>query len=57
MKLYKVPKFSLIAIDNERFKFYRIDGAYSYCETMKGEVVHIHANTEVEVLGKFKIGG
>ena len=54
MKLYNVPQYSIIAIDNERFKFYRIDGAYSYCETIKGDLVHISANADVEVVGKFE---
>ena len=53
MKLYNVPRKSIISIDNERFKFYRVDGMYSYCEDMKGNTVHIHCCAEVKVVGEF----
>jgi hypothetical protein len=53
MKLYKVDRYSLISIDNERFKFYRIDGMFSYCEDMKGNPVHIHCCAEVKVIESF----
>ena len=55
MKLYKVPQKSIIQLDNERFKFYRIDGMYSYCEDMKGNIVNIHCCAEVKVLGELDI--
>lgn len=53
MKLYEIPKLSKIQIKNEKSTyiiFYHIDGAYSYCETELGSVVHLSASTELELL-------
>ena len=64
MKLYEVPNHSWIivkeaetpppgakAVDvGQMIKFHHIDGMYSYCKTVDGDVVHLPAWTEVEVL-------
>ena len=65
MKLYDVPRNSKIRIIDEDVKnppaslkqntgdvldFHHIDGMYSYCKDKEGNVVHIAAWTEVEVL-------
>ena len=53
MKLYDVPRCSMISIDNERFKFYRVDGMYSFCQDMKGNTVHMHCCADVKVIESF----
>ena len=64
MKLYDVPRNSRIKIINDikvppgapeltegqELNFRRIDGMYSYCTTDSGEVAHLVAWAEVEVL-------
>lgn len=54
-KLYQIPRGSTILCEttdgSKRITFHKIDGAYSYCTTEKGNVVHIAAwqpLTEVE---------
>lgn len=52
VKLYHVPRRSLVVLPcGTRLRFHHIDGMYSYCESMTGEVVHLAAWTEVIVLG------
>ena len=52
MKLYEIPKLSKIVVplsDGSLFLiFHKIDGAYSYCVTENGSVIHLSANTELE---------
>ena len=48
MKLYHVKMNSIITVGGEKFYFYHIDGMYSYCKTMDGNVVHIAAWEDVE---------
>ena len=53
MKLYQIPKMSKIMIESSVASyviFYHIDVAYSYCETEHGEIVHLSASTELELL-------
>ena len=63
MKLYEVPKHTWIVVKEAEFpppggvsvrtgqmiKFHYVDGMYSYCKTVDGDVVHLPAWTEVEV--------
>ena len=52
MRLYEIPNRSTIhceASDGSTFIiFHHLDGMYSYCETEKGNVVHLWASTEIE---------
>ena len=50
MKLYDVPRNTRIKVGDRELNFHRIDGAYSYCTTDKGEPVHLAAWTEVEIV-------
>lgn len=50
MKLYEVPRNTRIKVEDLELNFHRIDGAYSYCTTDKGETVHLAAWTEVEIV-------
>ena len=64
MELYKVPRNSRIKVktedkvppgapqitEGEELNFKNIDGMYSYCTRDNGEVVHLAAWTEVEVI-------
>lgn len=52
MKLYEAPRnVKVRTIDGgNEYMFKHIDGMYSLCYTDKGEVVHLAAWTEVEVL-------
>ena len=56
MKLYVVPRNTRIKIvgefTGEEFLFHHIDGMYSYCTTQSGDVVHISASTDVEIVDK-----
>lgn len=50
MKLYEVPKNSLIKFEDELYRFIHLDGAYSLCTDGQGNTVHLAAWSEVEVL-------
>ena len=53
MELYKVPKNSRIKVmveGEEILNFSHVDGMYSYCTRDNGEVVHLAAWTEVEIV-------
>lgn len=64
MKLYDVPNNTKIRVigdikvppaapdvaENEVLSFGHIDGMYSYCTNSKGEVVHLVAWAEVEIV-------
>lgn len=53
MKLYEVPRDTRVKIDiGEEFDFKGIDGMYSYCKNDKGQVVHLAAWTEVDIVEK-----
>jgi hypothetical protein len=52
-KLYEVPagrKKRVVDTDETIYKFYNLDGMYSYCVNEKNETVHIVAWAEVEVI-------
>lgn len=59
-KLYEIPKDTKINVEHlklfngeEQLKelmFSHIDGAYSHCEDSKGNVVHLVAWAEVEII-------
>lgn len=56
MKLYEVPRNSRVkfvskhAFSNTEFNFHHIDGAYSYCTDDQGNIFHLSANAEVELI-------
>jgi len=51
MKLYEVPRNSKILADPYGvIDFHHIDGAYSYCTDRYGNVIHLSASMEVDVL-------
>lgn len=64
MKLYEVPNNSKIIVKDkiktppasipikrgDILQFHHIDGMYSYCTNKDGEVVHLAAWAEVEVI-------
>lgn len=50
MKLFDVPNNSLIRVNNIIIRFHHLDGMYSYCTTKEGQVVHVFAGEEVEVI-------
>ena len=52
MKLYEVKPKSWIKIAGEKIFFDHLDGMYSYCLDEGGNVVHINASAEVEVIDK-----
>lgn len=66
MELYKVPRNSRIRVvtedrvppgapqinTGEELNFRSIDGMYSYCTRDDGEVVHLAAWTDVEIIDK-----
>lgn len=55
MKLYELPRdykdgikiYEACSDGSKFFRFHHIDGAYSYCTTEKGAVVHIGASTKL----------
>lgn len=52
MKLYEVPQRTWIMVDGEKIFFDHIDGMYSYCLDEGGNVVHISASADVEIMGE-----
>jgi hypothetical protein len=65
MELYNVPRNSKIRVidgkiqtpiastpinEDEILEFSHVDGMYSYCKNNKGEIVHLAAWTEVEIV-------
>lgn len=56
MKLYNLKRNSLFKIDGSDtiYKFFHVDGMYSYCKTMEGNVIHIAAYTDVNCVGQFE---
>lgn len=57
MKLHEIPKQSKIYTEtsdgSSYIIFHHLDGLFSYCETEKGGVCHLHIN---ENLKEFKDG-
>ncbi len=55
MKLYEVPRNTDIELlDGTQLRFERLDGAYSVCRDESGEVIHLAAWTEVDIVGADK---
>ena len=52
MKLYQVPrgKHIRVAACGEHLYLDHLDGAYSYCLDVAGQVVHLSADTEVVIV-------
>lgn len=53
MKLYEVPRDTRICVIGDQcfeLLFHHIDGMYSYCTDNQGNVVHLAACTEVEIV-------
>lgn len=54
MKLYEVPRDTKVRSDDvlkgEPFNFHHIDGMYSYCTNNAGDVFHLAAWAEVEIV-------
>lgn len=64
MKLYDVPRNSKIVVmgniktppasipiqKGDVLQFHHIDGMYSYCKNENGDVVHLLASAEVEII-------
>ena len=52
MKLYEVPRRTHVRIPgtDETYFFERIDGMYSLCRNQTGQVVHLIATLEVEIV-------
>lgn len=50
MKLYEVPRNTKVKFEGEIYKFHHIDGMYSYCHDKNGNVVHLVAWAEVEII-------
>lgn len=46
------PPGRIAPMDNQEYNFHHIDGMYSYCTDDAGNVVHLRAWTEVEVINK-----
>jgi hypothetical protein len=56
VNLYDVPRRSFIKVQCENgeavIRFNRLDGAYSYCVTKDGGVLHLSASAPVEIVSK-----
>ena len=66
MKLYDVPRMTKIrvvgestappaareAIPDEVLMFHHVDGMYSYCKDLMGNIVHLPAWQEVEIVNE-----
>ena len=52
MPLYKVPRNTYIQLDGDIYFFHHLDGAYSLCEDMKGNIVHLAAWADVDIIKK-----
>lgn len=53
MKLYEVPRFNTIVLENgTELYFHHIDGMYSYCTDDKGNVTHLPASINIEIKKK-----
>jgi hypothetical protein len=47
MKLYELPRGTIIQTDRGPLTFDHIDGMYSYCTLEDGSVVHLSAGTPI----------
>ena len=52
MKLYEVPNKTMVQTkEGYTYFFDHIDGMYSYCTNENGQVLHLQAWEEVEIVG------
>lgn len=51
-ELKDISRNTKIKVFGEWYKFYHLDGMYSYCEDSKGNVRHWKFNTPIEKVGK-----
>ena len=56
MRLYELPRSKeglLLYIERTTPKieiiFHKIDGMYSYCKNIEGEIIHINASTKIQI--------
>lgn len=49
-KLYNVPRNTTIRLGETELFFHHVDGMYSYCTTQDGDIAHLAAWTEVEIV-------
>jgi hypothetical protein len=47
MKLYEVPRNSIVRTKDYEFYFFHIDGMFSLCKDKKGQVFHLLSTTDV----------
>lgn len=54
MLLYEVPRNTWVKIEDieEPILYHHADGAYSYCTLVNGDIIHINAWTEVEIINR-----
>lgn len=51
MNLYEVPRNSRIRLaDGLEVNFHHVDGMYSLCKTDAGEIMHLAAWTDVDIV-------
>ena len=50
MKLYKAKPNTWIKVGGQKLLFHHIDGMYSYCTDEAGNVVHLAAFSDVEII-------
>lgn len=50
--LIDIPRNTKVKIFGNWYKFYHIDGMYSYCEDLESNVVHWKFNTPIEEIGE-----
>lgn len=59
MKLYNVPRNTNIKFVNPntglvlQLFFHHVDGAFSVCESSLGDIVHLSASADVEIVDSF----
>lgn len=47
MKLYDVPRNSVIKIGEKELYFFHVDGMYSFCKDKYGQILHPSAMTDI----------
>ena len=54
MKLYEAPRntWLWVPVLERKIFFHRVDGMYSYCTDEQGNVIHLAADVEVDVVGE-----
>ncbi len=55
VKLIETPRIPIgapLVNKGDKIMFYKIDGMYSFCKTSRGQICHIGALSEVEIVNK-----